>query len=104
MIKPLFVFVNFSENEAFEDNGLWDFSVFESKCWSITEKMQPNNGYDKTDVEVLFSNGGRFGVRLDLAPECRGFQDLVLKRLRSTTSPTSAHESLCLDFLKSVEF
>lgn len=98
MIKPLFVYINWSESPEFEENSLVDFDNFELKCFSITSRMEPNEGYDKTDIEVLFSDGSRYGARVDLDPGCRGFKDHAQNRIKSSKEKERS------DFLKSVEF
>jgi hypothetical protein len=75
MIKPLFVFISFSENAGFKEKSLMTFEAFELKCFSVTKNFKPQSGYDKTYIQVLFSDGTQDEIRLDLNENCRGYKD-----------------------------
>jgi hypothetical protein len=74
-IKPLFVYVNWSENGAFKEKSLMDFEEFERACFSASADLDPSKGYDKTSIQVLFSDGSQYGARVDLNFKCRGFKE-----------------------------
>ena len=75
MIKPLFVYVYWSENSRFTDKELLSFIEFERKCKDAAREVGTGNGYDKTKIKVLFDNGEYYECRLDLCEqEDTGFQ------------------------------
>lgn len=75
-IKPLFVYVEWSESIHFEDKSLLVFEEFERIAHEVA--MGHTTGYLKTQVYVLFDSGKRYECRLDLGQEdCKGFMNYV---------------------------
>lgn len=68
-MKPLFVYVIWSENQAFQNNSLHEFKTFESMSKRVAHEVGTDNGYDKTKIKVLFDNGEYSEVRLDLCAD-----------------------------------
>jgi|688.fasta_scaffold230584_4 hypothetical protein len=68
-MKPLFVYVLWSENQAFQNNSLHEFKTFETISKRVAHKVGTDNGYDKTKIKVLFDNGEQHEVRLDLCAD-----------------------------------
>lgn len=64
---PVWVKVIWSESAKFKENELIPFKDFENKAWHIANKQGIGNGYKKTKVEVLFTDGNTYECRLDLA-------------------------------------
>ncbi|MFA0210017.1 LPD25 domain-containing protein [Vibrio artabrorum] len=64
-IKPLTVFVHWSESRAFDSDTEYDFADFETKALAVA-KTNLLGGYDKTKVTVKFDNGHEHECRLDL--------------------------------------
>jgi hypothetical protein len=108
MTKPLFVYVNWSENPAFEEKSIMSFDSFEMKCSVATHNRTDRLGYDKTSIKVLFSDGAEYNCRLDLDQDCRGFKDHANSMLDYHAKREQAgvpyHNSECIDFLKTIKF
>ncbi len=68
-MKPLFVYVLWSENQAFQNNSLHKFKTFETISKRVAHEVGTDNGYDKTKIKVLFDNGEYSEVRLDLCAD-----------------------------------
>jgi hypothetical protein len=68
-MKPLFVYVLWSENQAFQSNSLHEFKTFETMSKRVAHEVGTENGYDKTKIKVLFDNGEQHVVRLDLCAD-----------------------------------
>lgn len=66
LIKPIFVYVFWSESNNFIEKGLYNFKEFELKA-RIAAIENGDYGYCKTKIQVLFSNGDDYACRLDLA-------------------------------------
>ncbi len=72
-MKPIFVYVEYSESNLFDEKAIYPFNQFETLC--ICElKTKETAGYTKTKIEVLFSNGLSYGCRLDLHRDTPNFQ------------------------------
>lgn len=69
MSKPVWVYVYWSENRAFEEKSLLPFRRFEEICANAARKVGVDNGYDKTKIKVLFDDGEYYECRLDLCPQ-----------------------------------
>jgi hypothetical protein len=81
-MKPVWVKVEWSESNKFQDNELVPFEEFEKRCRNVARKTGSNNGYTKTKCEILFDNGARYGLRLDLAEnDDHGFEDRAKKTI-----------------------
>lgn len=70
MIKPIFVYIHWSENDNFKSQSIMSFKEFENTCKLVAQQVGYDNGYDKTKVDILFSDGSQYGVRLDLSMNC----------------------------------
>lgn len=82
-MKPLFVYVLWSENQAIQNNSLHEFKEFETMSKRVAHEVGTDNGYDKTKIKVLFDNGEHHVVRLDL---CAGgdtcYRDYVAQEIK----------------------
>jgi hypothetical protein len=70
MRKPLFAYIYWSENNNFKTQSLMPFKEFEATCKIVANQVGYDNGYDKTKVDILFSDGTQYGLRLDLSMNC----------------------------------
>lgn len=74
-VKPLWVYVYWSESSEFKDKELLPFAEFERIAKRAAMAVGEGNGYDKTKIRVLFSDGEYYDTRLDLCPgEDHGFR------------------------------
>ena len=65
-MKPLFVYVLWSESGKFNEKELLTFDEFEKKAF-IAAMSYGDTGYLKTKIDVLFNDGSKYHCRLDLA-------------------------------------
>ena len=83
MIKPVWVQVFWSESGKFKDNELVYFPKFENRARAVAKSQDPDSGYFKTKVNVLFDNGDEYACRLDLAQgDTLGFEDHCKQLIR----------------------
>ena len=63
MSKPLWVYVYWSESQAFKEKELLPFAEFERKAKLAAYSVGENNGYDKTKITVLFNDGSEYAYK-----------------------------------------
>ncbi|MCY9829320.1 LPD25 domain-containing protein [Vibrio chagasii] len=88
-IKPLTVFVHWSESRAFDSDTEYDFADFEAKALEVA-KTNPLGGYDKTKVTVTFDNDHQHECRLDLG--CGGNDQGFAEHCLSTLNYYHIHK------------
>jgi hypothetical protein len=71
-MKPIFVYVEWSESNLFNEKSIYTFQEFETLCLCELKTKQ-TGGYTKTKIEVLFSNGLSYGCRLDICQDTPNF-------------------------------
>jgi len=75
-LKPKFVYLNWSESPAFEDETVYSFEQFER----IAETVGANHttgGYLKTKITVIFKDGSTYEARVDLNSDCLNFEQHI---------------------------
>lgn len=77
-MTPIFVETHWSEaGGELDQHKVWAFDEFEAKAKSVA-MAHKTGGYLKTNVTVLFDNGSRIQMRLDLAEnDTHGIRDHV---------------------------
>jgi hypothetical protein len=102
-IKPLFVYVLWSESGEFEENSLLKFEDFERKAVNVGLSHDPEGGYYKTKINVLFDDGSEYGCRLDLCPnEAHGFRIHAYNFIRYYKQFGDSEENVA--FLSSIDW
>jgi hypothetical protein len=100
-VKPLFVYVYWSESNDFEEKSLLPFHEFELKAKMVAFLYQ-DHGYCKTKINVLFSNGAEYGCRLDLSPsDTQCFKQHSLRMIDWVESDKDSHVQ---DYAPNAEF
>ena len=72
-MTPQFVYINYSESEAFDDNSMYTFEQFE-RIAQVVATNHKTGGYLKTSVLVIMKGGKTYESRLDLNHIELGFQ------------------------------
>ncbi len=104
-MKAVWVKVEWSESDKFDNNELIPFEEFEQRCRDVARKTGRNNGYTKTKCEILFDNGARYGLRLDLAEnDDHGFKDRAQKTIAYQEKKDPGIMDKYVEFLKQIEW
>jgi len=69
MRTALWVYVHWSESSLFKEKELLSFVEFEKTAALAAHAVGLDCGYDKTKIQVLFSDGQDYEARLDLCPK-----------------------------------
>jgi len=75
-LKPKFVYVQWSESPAFEDETVYSFEQFERIAETVGAN-HPTGGYLKTKITVIFKDGSTYEARVDLNSRCLNFQQHI---------------------------
>ena len=106
-MRPVNVYVIWSESSDITDREMYGFHTFELKAKRVALD-NTRGGYYKTKVTVIFDNGATYGpVRLDLAPEdTLNFADYVRITLNYYNGNLQHSEYTNEDFLflKNINF
>lgn len=106
-MKPVWVKVEWSESREFKDNELIPFKEFEKRCRKVARNVGDKQGYDKTKCEILFDEGSRYGLRLDLAEDDdHGFEDRAKKTIYwfDTNDKAKGVMDSYVEFLKKIDW
>ena len=92
ILKPKFVYINWSESTAFEESGMYNFEQFERIAETVGAKHN-TGGYLKTKITVIFKCGDTYQARVDLNTSCLGFEHHI-KQCRETFERVSNDKSI----------
>jgi len=105
-VKPLYVYVFWSESGDIEDKSLYTFINFEDKARRVAAAIPANSGYAKTKIKLITSDGLDHGhLRLDLATDDdTGVESRIMTMRRHKMNGTTDHDAMMVKYIDSIDW